>query len=752
MLNRLIKYGFLTLTSFLCSLSSYSQSFRGGSGDGYTGSSTIFVNLTTLPEVFSVTINQTGSQTDPTNALPVIFDVVFNKDASDFTFDDITWSGTASGISGTVNGSGSVYTVEVTSVSSEGTLVPIIEAGRVHDVSSNGNTFSSSTDNEVTYDITRPGVEIVLDSGQSDTTNSSPISFVANFSEPVVDFTFSDVNLSGTAGANSIAISGGPLSYRIDVSGATNSGTVIIDIAEGIAIDLAGNTNTSSVNTQNTVYYDVTRPEVTINQASLQTDPTNKLPIAFDILFSKDVINFTFDDLTWNGTASGISGTVTGSGATYIVEINSVGVEGTLIPVIDEGKVHDALANVNMASTSTDNSVTYDITRPGIEIVFEPGQGNPTNNDTVSFRVNFTEEVLGFTSSDVSLTGTSGANNIDLRGGALTYTIDVSGMTNDGTITVSIGEGLMNDAAGNTNIQSVNTQNSVIYDITKPDVNISCSEASPTNLSQIPVVIEFSSEVSGFELSDINFSNCVISAINETVVNLRWEAIIEPISDGAVVLQIPTDIALDMAGNGNNASNYFLIDYERGNSAPLVDNQSFSVDEGSANGTLIGQILATDPENDNLIFSIESGNLDNAFAVDAQTGDITVANQDALDYDTNPVFNIFVRVEDDYTSSLSTQADIEIVVNEVDFDFIASNIFTPNSPQNRYWTIRNVERYADFELIIRNNTGRIVYQTKYYQNNWNGTYNNKPLPTGTYYYFLQKGPTLYKGFINIIRE
>jgi hypothetical protein len=78
-------------------------------------------------------------------------------------------------------------------------------------------------------------------------------------------------------------------------------------------------------------------------------------------------------------------------------------------------------------------------------------------------------------------------------------------MTNDGTITVSIGEGLMNDAAGNTNTQSVNTQNSISYDNTKPDVAITSTEASPTSLSQIPVVIEFSSEVSGFELSDINF-------------------------------------------------------------------------------------------------------------------------------------------------------------------------------------------------------------------------------------------------------
>ncbi len=747
-----IKYGFILLIALFCSQISYGQSFKGGNGDGYVGSSSTLVDLTTVPELISVTVNQSGSQADPTNTFDIIFDVVFNHSVNDFTFDDITWIGTAGSISGSITGSGTNYTIQVSSIGTEGTVIPIIEEGKVHDAFANYNSLSSSTDNEVTYDITRPGVEIVLETGQSDPTSVEPVSFRINFTEPVVDFISSDVSVAGSAGASTVVLTGGPSSYKADVTGMTNAGTIIINVGEGVASDMAGNTNTTSVNTQNTVYFDNIPPEVTINQTSSQTDPTNVLPVSFDVVFSEDVVDFTFDDITWNGTASGVSGTISGSGAVYTVEISSLGTEGTLIPIIEAGKVHDALANVNLVSTSTDNSVTYDITRPGIEIILEPGQENPTNNSIVSFRANFTEQVSGFVPSDVALSGTSGASSINLRGGPLSYTIDVSGMINDGTITVSIDEGLTTDAAGNTNTQSVNTQNSVSYDNTKPDVVISSTETSPTNLTQIPVVIEFSSEVSGFELNDINFSNCTISSLNETITNLRWEAVIEPNSNGTVVLQIAANMATDLAGNGNNASNNFSIDYERGNSAPLVDNQSFSVDESSANGTLVGQLVATDPENDGLSFSIVSGNLENTFALDSQTGDITVANQVALNYSTHPVFNLIVLVEDDYSSSLSTQADVEITVNEIDLDFEASNVFTPNSQQNRYWTIRHVERYADFELTIRNNTGRIVYQTKNYQNNWNGTCNNKSLPTGTYYYFLQKGAMLYKGFINIIQE
>ena len=124
-------------------------------------------------------------------------------------------------------------------------------------------------------------------------------------------------------------------------------------------------------------------------------------------------------------------------------------------------------------------------------------------------------------------------------------------------------------------------------------------------------------------------------------------------------------------------------------------------------------------------------------------------NNTSIDAFHTPNYNLTIEVVDNYSESLSANANIEINVNLIEH-FEASNIFTPGSSRNRYWTIRKVERYADYELTIRNSSGQIVYQTINYQNNWNGTYNNKQLPTGTYYYFLQKEAKLHKGFINII--
>jgi hypothetical protein len=88
--NKRNKYGFILLILLFFSQVSFSQNFKGGSGDGYEGSSTILTDLNSVSEFLSVNIEQAGAQMDPTNTLPIRFAVNFSQDAVDFTFDDIT--------------------------------------------------------------------------------------------------------------------------------------------------------------------------------------------------------------------------------------------------------------------------------------------------------------------------------------------------------------------------------------------------------------------------------------------------------------------------------------------------------------------------------------------------------------------------------------------------------------------------------------------------------------------------------------
>jgi gliding motility-associated-like protein len=101
----------------------------------------------------------------------------------------------------------------------------------------------------------------------------------------------------------------------------------------------------------------------------------------------------------------------------------------------------------------------------------------------------------------------------------------------------------------------------------------------------------------------------------------------------------------------------------------------------------------------------------------------------------------------------TTTASITVVVNE-DYNLIASNILTPNGDgQNDTWVVENLSNYANHEVKIFDRTGRLLYSTRNYQNDWNGELNGAMLAQGTYYYTITFGPNIApkKGFITLIR-
>jgi hypothetical protein len=55
----------------------------------------------------------------------------------------------------------------------------------------------------------------------------------------------------------------------------------------------AGNGNTASTSTDNTVTYDATAPTVTINQAWARPTQPNTSPINFTVVFSEAVTGFS---------------------------------------------------------------------------------------------------------------------------------------------------------------------------------------------------------------------------------------------------------------------------------------------------------------------------------------------------------------------------------------------------------------------------------------------------------------------------
>ncbi|MDA0282651.1 MAG: DUF4347 domain-containing protein, partial [Planctomycetota bacterium] len=99
---------------------------------------------------------------------------------------------------------------------------------------------------------------------------------------------------------------------------------------------------------------------------------------------------------------------------------------------------------------------------------------------------------------------------------------------------------------------------------------------------------------------------------------------------------------------------------------PVVNDQSFAVNENSTNGTVVGTVAASDADTrQSLSYVITAGNTNNAFAINSGTGQITVNNSSELDRETTASFALTVQVTDDVSPTRSDTATVTVNLNGV---------------------------------------------------------------------------------------
>jgi hypothetical protein len=218
-------------------------------------------------------------------------------------------------------------------------------------------------------------ISFIRQTPSSGSTNADSLVFRATFSEAMSNVDASDFIATGTTGTPTSVAAVSTDVYDITVSGGdlpNLNGPVGLNLSPTQNIvDATGNAlPTTEPVTDHTYTVDNTAPSVTINQASSQSDPATAVPIIFTVAFSESIIpgTFTVDDITQTGTvpATGITWTITeasnGANTTFTLRATAVTAAGTLVPSIAANRVTDAAGNNNTASTSTDNSVTFNST------------------------------------------------------------------------------------------------------------------------------------------------------------------------------------------------------------------------------------------------------------------------------------------------------------------------------------------------------------------------------------------------------
>ncbi len=242
----------------------------------------------------------------------------------------------------------------------------------------------------------------------------------------------------------------------------------------------------------------------------------------------------------------------------------------TLTVSVPAGRTRDAAGNGNAESNAA--SIEIDRTRP-IPTVALSG---PANGTTISFTVTFGENVTGFEAEDVELSGAAvpgGVANFATADNT-TYTFSVSPASN-GTILVDVAEGAARDRAGNNNTAAA--QFSIVYDGAPPvaPVPTVTSDAGPGPTSESPIgfTVTFSKNVTGFNASGIEISGS--AGAGATVTNFSgsgrtYAFDVEPTSVGAVLVDIPANVAVDADGNANEAAMRFSISYTGAAPVPTI--------------------------------------------------------------------------------------------------------------------------------------------------------------------------------------
>ena len=433
---------------------------------------------------------------------------------------------------------------------------------------SGGESMSIRVNGDVgpTVDTTAPTVtSIVRQDPTSSPTNADSLTWRVAFSEAVSNVDAADFAVSGTTATLSVSpVSGVTGAYDVTASGGNLAGvtatvTLSIDAAGHGIQDAASNplTNTTPTGTNDNYVVDNTAPTVTIT--GVPATSTEAFTATFT--FSEDVTGFVEGDITVvNGTASAFAETTV---RVYTALITPAA-NGEVTVDVAANAATDAADNGNTAATQVTSNYTVDTTAPRVaSIVRQTPTSSPTNEDSLTWRVTFNENVKNVDATDFAIAGTTATVTAVTEETASTvYHVTASGgdlADLDDTVTLSIVSGQnIADTAENalSNITPTGTtDNTYVVDNTAPTVAI--SDVPATSTEAFTATFTFSEAVTGFVVGDITLGNATASSFSATSTTV-YTALITSTASGTVTVTVTVDVAADaatdFAGNGNTAA------------------------------------------------------------------------------------------------------------------------------------------------------------------------------------------------------
>ena len=117
-------------------------------------------------------------------------------------------------------------------------------------------------------------------------------------------------------------------------------------------------------------------------------------------------------------------------------------------------------------------------------------------------------------------------------------------------------------------------------------------------------------------------------------------------------------------------------------------------------------------------------------------------NTSSIDYEEKESWVLNVLVTDSGNPALQDTALVTIEIQDVpENNYLPfNNYISPNGDQvNDFFEIENIQIYEGFLLKIFTPQGKIIYRNDAYDNSWEGRWNGRLLPAGTYYFTFESG-------------
>jgi len=568
------------------------STFSGWSGGGCSGTGTCTVTMgsaQTVTASFDDTTAPTISIGSPSSTLtragPISYTVSYSgADSVTLGSGNITLNktGTANGTV-TVSGTGnSTRTVNISSITGNGTLGISIAAGTASD---NAGNTASAAGPSTTFTVDNTAPTLVIGAPSSSVTKAGPITYTVTYTGAhSVTLASGNITLNKTGTANgAVSVSGtGTTTRTVTISSITGDGTLGISIAAGTASDSAGNSASAS-GPSTTFTVDNTAPTLTIGASSATA--TKAGPVTYTVTYSgANSITLAPANITLNktGTANGTVA-VSGTGSTTrTVTISSITGDGTLGISIAGGTASDNAGN-STSSAGPSTAFTVDNTAPTIAI------GAPYPTLTKAGPVTYTITYSGASSvtlapANITLNKTGTANGIVAVSGTgtSTRTVTISGITGNGSLGITIGASTASDAIGNSS-PAAGPSSTFTVDNTAPTISVSAPSATLTRSGPITYTVNYSGA------STVNLTTAKVTlnktgsasgsvSITGTGNTSRTVTISSITGDGTLGISIASGSATDSLGNSAPAAGPSTIF--------SVDNTAPSVSIGSPSTTL----------------------------------------------------------------------------------------------------------------------------------------------------------------------